>query len=242
VFIPRATRIPASDLRSPDHGGNFGVASPAVVAQSKQSYILDKLHSLSGVIPIGVFLLEHFFENSYALVSPDKFNYVAGKLETIPWRVPVELFGIWLPILFHGLYGFYIWWKGSSNAIGHPWMSNWMYVLQRWTGIIAFFFIGWHVYMERFLTNGRSTYAGVANDLASPYSVAFYVIGVVAASFHLGNGLWNFACKWGIAISPRSQRAAAVFGALVAIIFTIVGLTIIAGFHYQWRPLDTYIQ
>jgi len=72
--------------------------------------------------------------------------------------------------------------------------------------------------------------------------VAFYAIGVVAASFHLGNGLWNFACKWGIAISPRSQRAAAVFGALVAIIFTIVGLTIIAGFHYQWRPLDTYIQ
>jgi succinate dehydrogenase / fumarate reductase, cytochrome b subunit len=218
------------------------VATPAAIAESKQSYVLDKLHSLSGVIPIGVFLLEHFFENSYALVSPEKYNNAASGLETIPWRIPVELIGIWIPILFHAFYGFYIWWKGKSNAIGHPWMSNWMYVLQRWTGIILFFYIGWHVWTERFLTHGRTTYEGVVADMASPWAVAFYAIGIIAASFHLGNGLWNFACKWGIAISPRAQHAAAIFGALVGIVFTIVGLTIIAGLHYHWTPLDTYIQ
>jgi succinate dehydrogenase / fumarate reductase cytochrome b subunit len=224
------------------HGGILGVATPAAIADSKQSYVLDKLHSLSGVIPIGVFLLEHFFENSYALVSPDKYNYVAGKLETIPWRVPVELLGIWLPILFHALYGIYIWWKGKSNVFGHPWMSNWMYTLQRWSGIIAFFYICWHVWTQRFLTHGHTTYAAVAQDLSNPYSVLFYVVGIVAASFHLGNGLWNFACKWGIAISPGAQRRAAIFGAMVGIVFTVVGLTIIAGFHYHWMPFNTYVQ
>ena len=218
------------------------MATQAAIADSKQSYVLDKLHSLTGVIPIGVFLLEHFFENSYALVSPDKYNFVAGKLESIPWRVPVELLGIWLPILFHGVYGFYIWWRGKTNVLTHPWMSNWMYALQRWTGIIAFFYIGWHLWTERFLTHGRTTYAAVADDLSNPLYVAFYVLGVVAASFHLGNGLWNFACKWGIAVSPRAQRTAAIFGALVAIGFAVVGLTIVAGFHYHWRPLDTYVQ
>ena len=39
---------------------------------SKTSYILDKLQSLSGIVPIGAFLAEHIWSNSYALVSPAK--------------------------------------------------------------------------------------------------------------------------------------------------------------------------
>ena len=38
-------------------------------SNSKTSYILDKLQSLSGVVPIGAFLAEHIWSNSYALVS-----------------------------------------------------------------------------------------------------------------------------------------------------------------------------
>ena len=113
---------------------------------SKTSYILDKLQSLSGVIPIGAFLAEHFWSNSYALVSVQSYNKVSSDLQIIPWRIFVESLVLWLPILFHGLYGIYIWWRGKSNALGHPWMANWLCVLQRWTGIIAFIFIGWHVY------------------------------------------------------------------------------------------------
>ena len=207
---------------------------------SKTSYILDKLQSISGIFPIGAFLVEHFFENSYALVSPGKFNYVAGKLETIPWRVPVELLFIWLPILFHGIYGCYTWWTGKSNAVGHPWMANWMYVLQRWTGMIAFVYIGWHVWTERFLTHGKSSYADMAQTMSNPWVAAFYAIGILAASFHLGNGMWNFACKWGIVVTVRSQRAAALFGALVAITFSVIGLAIVAGFHYNWIPFEFY--
>jgi succinate dehydrogenase / fumarate reductase, cytochrome b subunit len=214
---------------------------PSAAAQPKTSYLLDKLHSLSGVIPIGIFLLEHFFENSYALVSPGKYNYVAGKLETIPWRVPVEFLFIWLPFLFHGCYGGYIWWKGKSSALGHPWMANWMYTLQRWTGIIAFLYIGWHVWTERFLTHGKTTYGEVAQTMSNPWHVAIYVVGVLAASFHLGNGLWNFACKWGIAVTVRSQRAAAWFGAFVAVVFTVVGVAIVAGLHFKWTPFDSYL-
>jgi succinate dehydrogenase / fumarate reductase cytochrome b subunit len=215
---------------------------PAAGADSKLSYLLDKLHSLSGVIPIGAFLVEHFWSNSYALVSVDKYNQASKELQTIPWRVAAEALFIWLPILFHGLYGIYIWWRGKSNAWRHPWMANWMYTLQRWTGIVAFAFIGWHVYTERFLTQGKSTYEGMAEAMSHPYYLAFYIVGVAASSFHLGNGLWNFSCKWGITVSPRSQRAAAWFGALVAIVFLVAGLAIVAGFRYNWRPFEFYTQ
>ena len=39
--------------------------------------------------------------------------------------------------------------------------------------------------------------------MSHPGYLAFYIVGITAASFHLGNGLWNFACKWGIAVSAR---------------------------------------
>lgn len=209
--------------------------------ESRSSYFLDKLHSLSGVIPIGAYLVEHFFENSYALVSPEKYNYVASKLETVPWRVPIEFLFIWAPILFHGCYGIYIWWSGKSNALSHPWMANWMYVLQRWTGILAFLFIGYHVWTVRFLSHGKTTYDDIARTMSDPWFASIYVAGILAASFHLGNGLWNFACKWGIAVTARSQRAAGWCGALVAIVFSVVGVAIIAGFRFHWTPFDTYL-
>jgi succinate dehydrogenase cytochrome b subunit len=213
----------------------------SAVGVTRTSYFLDKLQSLSGVVPIGAYLTEHLFENSYALVSPEKYNYIAAKLETVPWRIPIELLLIWAPIAFHGLYGLYIWWNGKANAIGHPWMANWLYVLQRWTGMLVFGFIIYHVWTVRFLSHGRTTYADIAHYMANPWIVAVYVIGVLAASFHVGNGLWNFACKWGFAVTPKSQRAAGWFGASVAIIFAVVGLAVIAGFRFHWTPFDTYL-
>jgi succinate dehydrogenase / fumarate reductase cytochrome b subunit len=215
---------------------------PVAAVDSRTSYILDKLQSLSGVIPIGAFLAEHFWSNSYALVSVGKYNQVSEELQQIPWRIIVETCVLFVPILFHGLYGIYIWWKGKSNALGHPWMANWLYVLQRWTGIIAFVFIGWHLYTERFLGHGVTSYADVQRNMMNPWYVAFYIVGVTASSFHLGNGLWNFACKWGIAVSANAQRLAGWVGAAVAIAFTVAGVAIVIGLHYAWFPLGGYVQ
>lgn len=213
----------------------------SAVGVTRTSFFLDKVHSLSGTVPIGAYLVEHFFENSYALVSPDKYNYVANKLETVPWRIPIEVLLIWAPIAFHGCYGLYIWWSGKPNAIGHPWMANWLYVLQRWTGILVFAFIIYHVWTVRFLSHGKTSYAAIAHFMANPWIVAIYVIGILAASFHIGNGLWNFACKWGFAVSPQSQRAFGWLGFAIAIAFAVVGVAIIAGFRFHWTPFDTYL-
>ncbi len=221
---------------------SHGECMSAPAAEINRSYFLDKLHSLSGIVPIGAFLVEHFWSNSYALVSASKYNQQSEDLQTIPWRLAAEALVIWLPILYHGVYGIYIWWRGKSNSFRHPWMANWMYTLQRWTGILAFAFIGWHVWVERFATHGRSTYAGVAHVMSNPYYLAFYLAGVVATSFHLGNGLWNFSCKWGLTVTKRSQRAAAYFGALVAVIFAVVGVSIALGFYFNAFPLGTYSQ
>jgi len=206
------------------------------------SFVLDKLHSLSGIIPIGAFLAEHFWSNSYALVSAKKYDTISYELQTIPWRVPVEALLIWIPILFHSFYGLFIWWKGKSNQFRFGWFENWMYVLQRWSGIVALIFIGWHVYWERFLTGGKSTYADVAETMSNPMFFTFYIVGIVAVSFHFGNGLWQFCNKWGIAVSPQAQRNAGWACAVIGAVFMAIGLAIAIGLHQHWQPFLSYTQ
>jgi succinate dehydrogenase / fumarate reductase, cytochrome b subunit len=219
-------------------GGGEGMSSAAT--QSETNYILRKLHSLSGIVPVGAFLLEHFWSNSAVLVSPAKYNEVSQDLQTIPFRPIVEWAFIFLPILYHGVYGIYIWLRGQSNVSSYPWVKNWLYTLQRYTGLIAFVYIGWHLYTERWLTHGRSNYETVVQDLSHPAFLAFMAIGVVASSFHLGVGVWNFLCKWGLAATVRAQRTAGQLGVVVAVVFSFVGILILISFRTNWHPFAFY--
>jgi len=224
--------------RKENASGGEGMSAPAT--RPDLSYLLRKLHSLSGVVPVGAFLAEHFWSNSAALVSAEKYNEVSRELQTIPFRLFVEWAAIFLPILFHGGYGVYIWLRGKSNVSDYPWVGNWLYTLQRYTGLISFAYIGWHLYTERWLTHGRSTYATVAEDMGRPFYLAFFLIGIIAASFHLGVGIWNFLCKWGLAATVRAQRAAGQLGALVGVAFSIVGILIVISFRFDWHPFAWY--
>jgi len=82
---------------------------------------------------------------------------------------------------------------------------------QRWTGIIAFIYILYHVIDMRFmgvhLMGGGYQYAfsKVWYDFQSPWVVAFYVIGIVAASWHFA--LWRVAVCRQVGIDGRGQSA-----------------------------------
>jgi succinate dehydrogenase / fumarate reductase cytochrome b subunit len=210
--------------------------------QPDHSFFLRKLHSLSGLIPVGAYMADHLWENSYSLVSAGKYNEASQSLQTVPWRLALEIVVIWLPLLYHGGYGFYVWAHGKSNVSAYPWVGNWMFALQRWTGLVAFFFLGWHVYNERLVTRGMSTYMDVYNSMQNPWFFSFFLLGVIACSVHLGVGIWNFLCKWGLAATVRSQRAAGFLGVGVAIVMLIMSVTIVICFRYGWHPLDYYLQ
>ena len=67
-----------------------------------------KIHSLLGVIPIGFFLIEHFITNFSATKGNAEFVSKVEWLNGLPFIFFLELFGIWLPLLYHGVYGLYI--------------------------------------------------------------------------------------------------------------------------------------
>ncbi len=214
----------------------IGAGVAPLRAGTGRQFLLRRLHSLSGIFPIGAFLVEHFFSNAFAVNGANAYNENVRFLTGLPFVFFLELFFIWLPLAYHAGYGFYIWWKGESNVgPAYPWVGNWMYTLQRWTGAIAFFYIGWHVWSMRFsgvhiITNSAAAFWKVQNEFHNPWAVAFYFVGIVAASWHFAYGLWLFAAKWGIFVGDQARRRFGVVCLLIAVVFITIGAATMVAF------------
>ena len=188
------------------------------------SFWSRRLHSLSGVFPIGVFLLEHMFTNSFIIQGPDAYNEKIEFLRSLPYLPLIEITFIGLPILYHAGYGFYVWFTGKSNLRWYPYTANYLYAMQRWTGLIAFAYILFHVYETRIVNAIYGTevsFARMQHLRQNPATFWFYIVGLFAVCFHFANGLWGFCISWGITIGPKSQRNS-------GIIFGLVGLSVFA--------------
>ncbi len=46
----------------------------------------------------------------------------------------------------------------------------------------------------------------VQHEFQNPWTVAFYVIGIVAASWHFSYGVWLFAAKWGLTVGDGARQ------------------------------------
>jgi succinate dehydrogenase / fumarate reductase cytochrome b subunit len=166
-------------------------------------------------------------------------------LASLPLVPALELFGIWLPILFHALYGFYIWYRGESNVGDYPWSGNWMYTAQRWTGGVAFAYILWHTWTMRFTGIDLHVFAGasfgkVQAELYHPLLLGFYVVGLVCASWHFSYGLWLFAAKWGITSGEDARRRFLVVCLGLFLVMSIVGVASLYTFRARFpqQPTD----
>ncbi|MFZ3212556.1 MAG: succinate dehydrogenase [Terriglobales bacterium] len=221
-----------------------GVA--ALRAAQGSEFFWRRLQSLTGIIPIGAFLLEHILlSNSTALNGPEAYANTVKFLGSLPLVLALETFFIWLPIAFHGLYGFYIWYRGDSNVGGaYPWTGNWMYTLQRWTGGIVFFYIGWHVWHLRFAgidlhAHPGASFGKVQGELVIAWQLAFYIVGLIAASWHFSYGLWLFCAKWGITVGERARSRFLAICLALFLLISGVGLVSLRAFLVSPRqPVD----
>lgn len=179
------------------------------MAQNNE-FLLRRLHSLLGVIPVGLFLVQHLVINYFATRGPEAFNNAAHFMENLPFRYVLEIFVIALPILFHAIYGLYIAFTAKNNVSKYTFVRNWMFALQRITGVITLIFVVWHVWETRIQAalGADVNYNMMAEILASPAMFWFYIVGVIATIFHFANGLWSFLVSWGITVTPRSQMIA----------------------------------
>lgn len=197
-------------------------------------YFNRKLHSLMGAIPVGGFLLVHFTVNYYATRGPEAYNKAAEFMESLPFLTVLEWVFIFLPLLYHAVYGLYIAIQADfKNAADYGYFRNMMFMLQRITGIITLIFVGWHIWETRVqvgLGNEELNFFLMTDILSNNFKLAFYIIGVTAAIFHFCNGMWSFLVSWGITIGPRAQRISAYFWLSLFVIFTVFGIYVLFAF------------
>lgn len=196
-----------------------------------------KIHSLLGVIPLGAFFVEHMMTNFAAVEGgASGFNDSVLWLNSLPLVFFLELFGIWLPLLYHGVYGLYIAYQSKPNLNRYNIERNWRYTLQRISGIITFIFIVWHLFQTRVqVAVGNVEHeqlGGVMHDIVTqPLMLTLYLIGIVAACFHFSNGLWSFLISWGITVGPRAQRVSSYLCLGIFVLVTFMFLISLVTFR-----------
>ncbi|WP_064092545.1 succinate dehydrogenase cytochrome b558 subunit [Rossellomorea aquimaris] len=191
-----------------------------------------RLHSLLGVIPVGLFLTQHLVVNHFATGGEESFNQAAHFMESLPFRYFLEIFIIFLPLYFHAIYGIYIAFTSKNNATKFGYFRNWMFLLQRVTGVITFLFVTWHIWETRVAAafGAEVNFQMMENILANPLMLTFYVLGVLSTIFHFANGLWSFCVSWGITVSPRSQLIATYVTIGIFVALSFVGMRAIFAF------------
>jgi len=194
----------------------------------QNNFLLRRLHSLSGVFPVGLFMVFHLFANSVSIFSADNYNFIINFLRSLPFVELIEWGGIFLPIIFHAAYGIVIYSTAKPNHIQYSYLENWRYIFQRLTGLIALVYITYHVL--QFKTVNDLDYNYIAQSMASyqridflpeipflnPFSIYwFYVIGLISTIYHFCNGIWSFCITWGITVGKKSQDAVLVISSIL---------------------------
>ncbi len=124
-------------------------------------FLLRRLHSLSGIVPIGVFLIAHLTTNSTIAwgglngrVDQEGFGWMDRAIATFQHEVsfinnmPLLLLieaTLWAAIGFHSILGVYYAMSGKGNTGSYKYGGNFRYALQRTTGYLGIFFIFYHV-------------------------------------------------------------------------------------------------
>lgn len=206
--------------------------SNPIADKAHRKFLLRKLHSLSGVVPVGLFMVFHLWTNAKALGGQEPFDQAVGEINHMPYLPFLEA-GILLPLAFHALYGVRLVLDGRPNLGAYGYARNWMYTLQRVTGVLALLFIGFHLWefrVQKLMGNmsPAAFYPTLCAHLSStafgvPVVALVYILGIAACTFHFSNGVWGFLASWGITISRRSQRMSAAVLGLVGVVVFLLG-------------------
>lgn len=209
----------------------------------RHEFIIRRLHSLSGLLPVGAYMCIHLLTNATVVDGARSFQGRVDQIHSLGSALPlVEWTFIFLPIIFHAVVGVIIVRGGLPNTSNYPTVSNVRYTLQRATAWIALFFIFGHIFHMHGLFRSLATQLGggrfqhlfattsTAAALQSSVLIQIlYAVGILACIFHFANGLWTMGITWGVWTTPRAQKRADYFCAGFGVLLAVVGMTALVG-------------
>ena len=205
--------------------------------------MLRRLHSLTGLV-FGGYLIVHLLVNATIAQGGIVYQQQVDKIHSLPFLPVIEWTFIYLPILFHTVYGIWITVTGQPNVTNYPYARNWFYLAQRVSAIVIVFFMLFHIlslkyglFTVNYAFDPHRALGTVGRHFDHGFLVWFvYPIGILASCYHLANGLWTAAITWGLTISNGAiQRWGYVCVGIFVLTF-IAGMTaLIAAAHLDWN-------
>ena len=198
-------------------------------------FLLRRVHSLLGLIPVGAFLAFHMWENSQAWKGGTHYNEVVEEIASMNLVLFFEIFGIATPILLHAIYGIVIWASGKSNVGRYGFLHNWMFLYQRVSGFVVLAFVLFHVWQTR-IAAGMSEavkadlFGHMVGIVSNPLMFAVYVLGTTFAALHLANGLWTMGISWGLTTTVKAQKISFAACMVVGVVIISLGIRSLLGF------------
>jgi succinate dehydrogenase / fumarate reductase cytochrome b subunit len=212
-----------------------------------QKDIGRRLLSLSGVVPLAFFLVEHTWANATAMRGQDAYVATVDALEHIPLLPVVEIVFVFVPLAFHALYG--AWTMRLPVSEKEPPYGRRLALANRAAAIGAFVFIVWHFGETRFQAfrglDPRAFHATLAAGLSStwhgfPARATLYLAGVTAAVAHLAISAWGFGVTAGYFTGKRQKRraawACAAIGSLLFVTSAATVVSLATGVHFASTP------
>src|SRR6476469_1542743 len=209
-----------------------------------RTFILRKLHQVTGIVPLGIFYFVHIYTNSTAMSGARVFNEHVQDIHNMPYLLFIEILGIFVPLLYHSVYGIIISREARVNVGHYGYARNWFYLFQRISGVFLFFFLIFHILNFRFgMIPGLNTtpvaahadlaFSIVSREFQSDIIFFVYVLGVLATAWHLAYGLFLFAVDWGIVIGEKAQKFALYASLGLAAFLGAVGVNAAAAFVHK---------
>jgi succinate dehydrogenase/fumarate reductase cytochrome b subunit (b558 family) len=231
------------------------VPDPALATRRRA--LVREAFSLSGVLPLGAFLVVHVAANARALAGDAAFTSAAKGLERIPALALVEIVFVYVPMLVHAGIGAWLIVTRASLGAPSPFGSA-ARLAMRITGVLALAFLALHLAELRFRTPGARPAAEalstlLASHLASmqyglPLRAVGYLLGSAAVCFHFAAGLWGVFARTPQGQGRQARRravwwAGAVGGAMWllfanVVVFHATGAPLLGGAPAEWHASE----
>jgi succinate dehydrogenase / fumarate reductase cytochrome b subunit len=174
-----------------------------------------RLFSLTGLVPLGAFLVLHVVLNARAIRGDEAFDAAVSAAHRLPAVRLVEVLLVFAPLLLHAAIGMWLVATRAPLALPSPYPRP-MAMAMRATGVVALLFLAWHLPEMRLLSPGPRPRGGelltiLQSDLSStwlgiPWGGLAYLVGTAAVTLHFAAGAWAFVARTPRGTDPTTRR------------------------------------
>ena len=196
------------------------------------SYFLTRrIHSLTGLVPVGLFLVYHLYLQLYLHSGAEVYNEVINGFYDSPLASWSLVIVVYIPLFFHAFFGIRLIFESKVQP-SYTYFSHLLYWLQRISGVGVLLFTIAHVWNAQlgpwvagtWGTHFEHLSSGFADPDSGLITKAVYLLGTIGAVFHFSNGINTFCMTWGIALTPKSQIRVRILSILLFIILAASAL------------------